>query len=179
MWARLGLLWVVLVLAVGWLQRERAENAGLELAISRGHQPVRLDAKPSFGNMLVWKCIYEHEDRYFVDAIRTGFETTVYPGQSIAKLNTSRDLPWLNPESRQAEDLERFRWFSGDFLALDPVRPNFVIDMRYSMLPDEIEALWGIQLEPMAAADQHVGFVWDRKVTAQKRARLLELLRGD
>ncbi|MEZ5476214.1 MAG: hypothetical protein R3E95_01545 [Thiolinea sp.] len=34
--------------------------------------------------------------------------------------------------------------------------------MRYSLLPDQIDALWGIQLDPQAAADTHVRYVAQR-----------------
>ena len=68
-------------------------------------------------------------------------------GGSVPVLDVSRDLPWLGQESRQARDIERFRWFSEDYLALDPKRPNSVIDMRYSVVPNQIDALWGIELD--------------------------------
>lgn len=178
-WSRVALLWVAVIVALGWSQRWRAEHHGLVLAESRGHQPMRIEAKPSFGNLLVWKNIYEYDGRFYVDAIRLGTTVQIFPGTSIAKLEIKRDLPWLVADTQQARDIERFRWFSSNYLALDSRRKNFIVDMRYSMLPDEIEPLWGIQLDPRAEPGDHVEFRWDRKVTASKRHRLLAMLKGD
>ena len=77
-----------------------------------------LSAKPTFGNLLVWKTIYESEGMFYVDAVRVGLGSRHYLGAAIAKLDAARDLPWLQSGSQQARDLERFRWFSGDYLAV-------------------------------------------------------------
>ena len=37
--------------------------------------------------------------------------------------------------------------FSEDYLALDPKRPDSAIDMRYSVVPNQVDALWGIDLD--------------------------------
>jgi len=31
-----------------------------------GNQPIRLEVKPSFGNLVVWKVIYEIDDKYYM-----------------------------------------------------------------------------------------------------------------
>ena len=74
------------------------------------------------------------------------------PGTSVARLELERDLPWLDADSQQARDVERFRWFSDGYVALDPSVPNRVIDMRYSLVPNEIDPLWGVDLDPGCAA---------------------------
>nr|MCC4821377.1 metal-dependent hydrolase [Vibrio lentus] len=94
---------------LGMIQRDRAEAVGWQLADQRQHTPIRLEAKPSFANILVWKVVYETEAQYHVDAVRVGTSVNVYPGESITKLNVSRDLTWLDPDSQQAKDIERFR----------------------------------------------------------------------
>ena len=99
---------------------QRAEEAAQQLAASRGHVPVRLEAKAGFANLLLWKTVYEANGRYYVDAIRVGTGQTTYPGTSAEKLNTDHHYPWLKPNSQQAKDIERFRWFSNDYLAIDP-----------------------------------------------------------
>lgn len=170
--ARIALCWVFLYGTMGWIQKERAEAAGHELARERGHVPIQLGAKPSFGNMILWKIVYEYEGRYFVDAIRIGFEKKVIPGSSVRKLDTSADLPWLDLNSQQARDLERFRWFSMGYLAVDQKQSDLIIDVRYSMLPNEINALWGIRFDPNAASDQHIQYVTQRD-GAEARAKLL------
>ena len=177
-WALAGIGWVLAYLLVGVVQNQRAIAAGAALAAERGHEPRRLTAKAGFANLLVWKVVYEHDGRYYVDAVRTGIEAAACPGSSIATLDIPRDLPWLDADSRQARDIERFRWFSDGYVAADPSRPNRIIDVRYSVVPNEVAPLWGIELTPSAPVDQHVGFVTDRATSAQQRRAYWALLTG-
>ena len=58
-------------MALGLWQRNEAKPAmGYEIAGPAGHQPLRLEAKPSFANILVWKIVHETDQRYYVDAVR-------------------------------------------------------------------------------------------------------------
>lgn len=176
-WFAIGaLLWAGLYLGAGLTQRHAAMAMGETLAASRGHMPVRLDAKPSFGNILVWKTIYEAEDRYFVDAVRATLSPRVFPGMSVRKLDIGRDFPWLDPNSRQGRDIARFDWFSDGFVAQDPVHPDRVIDIRYSMVPNEIDALWSIGLSPSAGPDAHVSFQTHRRAPKESLHRLWSMI---
>ena len=177
--ARVALAWVVAYLLLGVVQRERAEDVGRALADARGHAPAIVTAKPAFGSLLLWKTVYRESDRYYVDAARLGFGARAYTGQSAAALDLARDFPWLSPNSQQARDVERFRWFSRGQIALDPKRSDRIIDVRYSMLPNRIAALWGIELRPGVANDDHVVFFNDREVTPEDRSDLLKMWRGD
>ena len=58
---------------------------------------------------------------------------------SIEKLNLQRDFPDLKISPHQRKDIERFRWFSPAFRAKDPTRKNFIMDVRYSMVPNKID----------------------------------------
>ncbi|MEP5763147.1 MAG: metal-dependent hydrolase [Halieaceae bacterium] len=165
--ARVALLWAIAYPSLGMIQRDRAEAAGWELARERGHQPLRLEAKPSFANVLLWKIVYETEDRYHVDAIRVGRDSRVYPGDSVRRLDTARDFPWLQADSQQAIDLERFRWFSNGYVAVDPRNPNRVTDIRYSLLPNQIAGLWSIELAADASPGAHVSYVASRDASDQ------------
>jgi inner membrane protein len=160
------------------LARNAAEEAGYELAASRGHHPALLSAKPSFANLLLWKVVYREGEHYYVDAIRLGREALVYPGSAVPVLNVARDFPWLEAESLQAVDIERFRWFSMDYLAVDPQNRHRVIDIRYSMLPNEIRALWGITLDPATQHSTHVRYTVTRDSEAADLQRLWRMLRG-
>ena len=173
-----GLVWAFSYLALGVVQNQRAEAAGAELAASRGHDPQRLTAKAGFANLLVWKVVYEHDGRFYVDGVRTGVAVSICPGSSVARLDLSRDLPWLDPDTQQARDVERFRWFSDGYVALDPVVPNRVIDMRYSLVPNQVDPLWGIDLDPQATSSRHVRFVTDRATGPAQRDALWGLLTG-
>ncbi len=179
LYARIGLIWLISYLLIGTVQRDRAESAGWELARLRGHEPVDLSAKPGFASILLWKVIYEYDDRYYVDAVRTGWNPKIYPGDSVVKLDSTRDLPWLDLNSQQASDLNRFAWFSADYLAVDKNDPNFVVDMRYSILPNEVNALWGIRLTPTARKQDHAEYLARRDTSPERLTLLLQMLSGE
>ena len=176
MYSWLALVWMIAYLTLGIVQRDRAIAFGTQLAEERGHTPTRLEVKPSFGNLLVWKLVYEAEGHYFIEGIRTGRSLLHIPGERVAKLDLAVHFPWLTPNSQQAKDIERFRWFSDDFLAPDKYHPHGVVDVRYSMLPNEVRGLWGIGLNPSASKDQHVEFYADRTLEAERRQRFLNML---
>jgi inner membrane protein len=160
--ARIALIWAVTYPSLGLLQHQRAIAVGHEIAKERGHNPTRLEAKPSFANILVWKTVYEHDKYFYVDAVRIGSKTKIFTGSKAAKLDTNKDFPWLDKNSQQASDIERFRWFSIDYLAIDPDNKNHIIDVRYSMVPNQISPLWSIELLPTASATEHVKYLTHR-----------------
>lgn len=175
-YALLGVLWMGLYLGFGAVQNYRAEQAGQALADLRGHQNVDVSAKPSFGNLLVWKVIYRHDDTYYVDAVRTGFTPSVIEGDTIVALDIKRDFPWLDSQSQQAVDIERFRWFSKGYIAKDPNYDDRIIDLRYSLLPNEINALWSISLKPEARREDHAGFTHHRHAGPRERQMLWQMI---
>ena len=156
---RLGMAWVAFYLSIGVIQEERALAAGEALAAQRGHAPAIVSAKPSFGNLLLWKTVYEYGDQFWVDAVRAGGSVTIIEGEHVERLNLTAAFPWLDANSQQARDVERFRWFSNDYLAIDRDDPSLIVDMRYSHLPNEIQGLWGIRLNPDASVDEHVTWI--------------------
>jgi inner membrane protein len=85
----------------------------------------------------------------------------------VPKLDLERDFPWLDHNTQQARDVERFRWFSNGYLARDPDNPNRITDIRYSFLPNQIAGLWSIQLSPQARSDTHVSYEVSRDGGAQ------------
>ncbi len=174
--AQAALLWAGLYIALGAFQGQRAQGAAQALAVERGHQAERLTVKPSFGNLLVWKSIYAADGFYYVDAIGAGWRIRTFAGERIRQLDLARDLPWLDPDSRQARDIERFRWFSDDYLAFEGGAEPRIIDIRYSMVPTEIDALWGIRLETDATVEPPVEFFINRRATAAHRQALWRLL---
>ena len=151
-----------------------------QLAESRGHQVERLQVKPSFANRHVWKLIYEYDGRYYVDAVKLLWEKEYFTGTSIQKLDVKRDFPWLPQDSQQAIDIERFRWFSDDFLAVSPADPNLIMDMRYSFLPNEIDAMWGIEVDRYliedGQLDKHVWYVMQRNMNEKATQQFIEML---
>ena len=145
-YAQCGFIYAVVFLSLGLIQKNRAEEAIYFLAQQRGHQIERIHIKPSFANRHVWKLIYEYDGRYYVDAVKLVFDKVYIPGTSIRKLNVQRDFPWLPAASQYKKDIERFRWFSDDYLAVSPHDKNFIMDVRYSFIPNQIKPMWGIIL---------------------------------
>jgi inner membrane protein len=169
---------VLAYLALGVVARDMAEAEGQRLAAARGHAPQTVEAKPSFANIVLWKTVYRWEDVYYVDAVRIAPARRVYPGGRVAALDPARDLPWLAADSTQARDLERFRWFSMGFLAAEVGRPGRVMDLRYSLLPNEIRPLWSIELDPGAPPGAHVRYVVERRADRGTWAAFLAMLAG-
>jgi inner membrane protein len=176
---RVALGWALAYLSLGVYQHQRVADAGMQLANERGHEVVRMEVVPSFANILLWKVIYEFEDGYYTDAVRAAPSITIYPGEFIPRLDVARDLPWLDPDSQQATDLERFRHFSRHYLSLDPNDPQRVVSVRYSMVPDEGNGMWSIGLNRYASKTDHVTLGQTRGMPAPQRVRLLQLLRGE
>lgn len=154
-YSQVALLWMACYLILGVVQNYRALAVAQQLAQSRGHTAVNLGVKPSFANIVVWKSVYEHNGYYYVDAIRVLKSKTIIEGSSTQKLNLAEQFPWLDPTSQQAKDVERFRWFSNQHLGLDAHNPLRIIDIRYSLIPNELTGMWGITLAPEADLQQH------------------------
>ena len=169
--------WAAFYLSLGFVQYERALSAANELAESRGHNPQRLTLKPSFGNLILWKSIYQHEQTFYVDAIRTVQSSTVCLGESIKIFNYQQHLPGLDKESQQAEDVERFRWFSQDYLGFDDEK-NLVTDVRYSMLPNQIEPMWGLVIDDQRDINEHAIWWTGRDVDQSQLGLFKEMLSG-
>ena len=174
--ARAGFIYAVVFLGLGVVQKQRAEDALHILAQQRGHQTERVLVKPSFGNRLVWKLIYEYNERYYVDAVKLTWDKKIILGTSIEKLNVKRDFEWLDANSVQAKDIERFRWFSDDFLAVDVNNINIITDVRYSMLPNEIKLMWGINLSEKDFDTAHVKFITDIGLNSEDKNKFMEML---
>ena len=179
LYAQIALVWALGYMALGLWQRNEAMAMGRDIAVQRGHEPIRLEAKPSFANVLVWKVVYETDDRFYVDAVRAGIAPRVFEGDSVQKLNIDRDMPWLDRASQQAKDIERFRWFSNGYIARDPLHDNRVIDVRYSMIPNEVAPLWSIELHRGAKEGDHADYLVHRDSGGGRVERLWSMLTGE
>ena len=169
-------LWALSYLSFGWVQMDRAIAAGHTVAAQRGHVPQRLTVKPSFANLILWKVIYEFDEEYYVDAVRVFGQGQWCAGEDIAKFNVDREFPTLAQDSQQRIDIERFRWFSDDYLAVNAA--GHVIDMRYSFLPNEVAAMWGITVTP-EQPDTHVKWWSERDLSASQMNDFERMLMGE
>ncbi|MDA0126473.1 metal-dependent hydrolase [Vibrio sp. MarTm2] len=174
--ARAAFVWALVYLSLGGIQKQRVEKVAWQLATERQHTPIRLAAKPSFANLLLWKVVYETDDEFYVDAIRAGVSTKVYQGESVQKLDIARDFSWLDVSSQQAIDIGRFAHFSNGYLAVDPNNPMRIMDVRYSIVPNQINPLWSIQLSPNANKEGHVQYVVERESTDDSRRLFYKMI---
>ncbi|HHJ36033.1 MAG TPA: metal-dependent hydrolase [Gammaproteobacteria bacterium] len=178
-YAQMGFIYAVIFLCLGLVQKYRAEEAIYHLAQQRGHRIERMHIKPSFANRHVWKLIYEYDGRYYVDAVKLVFDTRYIMGTSIRKLNVEYDYPWLLDDAQQRRDIERFRWFSDDFLAVSPHDKNFIMDVRYSFLPNQIKSMWGIGMDRNLMEediDSHVSYEINSRPDRSTIERFLEMV---
>ena len=179
-YAQLGLAYAVIYLSLGQLQKMRALDAAQALAQQRGQQIERLEVKPSFANRHLWKIIYQYDNRYYVDAVKLLWQAEIITGTSVEKLDIKRDFPWLPENSQQARDIQRFRWFSNGFLAVNPENRAMIMDARYSMLPNTIKPMWGIVLNKKAIEagrmESHVSFVVSHRLNRKTREKFIKML---
>ena len=172
--ALIASLWIFIYLGLGFFQNQRAVTAIEELASTRGHTISKKHVKPSFGNILLWKTVYESNGKFYVDAVNLSGSPLLYEGQSIKKFDAKRDMPLLNIKSTAYKDIKRFNWFSNDFISLYKSRDNFIGDIRYSLLPNQINPLWGILIHQ--DKDKHVDFISTRELTKEGKEAFLSML---
>ena len=159
--------WMTFYLLLGFVQYERAFLVANDLAHSRGHTPERLTLKPSFGNLILWKSIYQYEENFYVDAIRTALSSTWCLGESIRMFDYQYHLPNLDIDSQQRKDIERFRWFSQDYLGFD-YEKSLVTDVRYSMVPNQIAPMWGLVIDVQKSKNEHATW-WTSRTLEQSQ----------
>ena len=175
--ARVGMMFAAAYLSFGAIQHDRAESVAELKAQQRGHIIERLIVKPTMGNLLLWRSVYETDGLYYVDAVRVGLfdNSTVFAGDVVQAFDLKRDLPQLTNSVTIYRDIERFDYFSDGFLAWHPQRPDVLGDIRYAMLPNSIKPLWGIEL-PLDAPDEHVTFNTYRTMSDTERKAFISML---
>ena len=169
--------WATFYLSFGFVQYERTLSTAIELAHSRGHNAERLTLKPSFGNLILWKSIYQHEEKFYVDAIRTVRSPTWCSGENIRMFDYQQHLPNLDEDSQQKKDIERFRWFSQDYLGFDEEK-NLVTDVRYSMIPNQITPMWGLVIDDQQDVNEHAIWWISRSLEQSQLDLFKEMLSG-
>jgi len=175
--ARAGMVFAAAYLSLGMIQHDRAESLAQLKAQQRGHIAERLVVKPTMGNLLLWRSVYETDGMYYVDAVRVGLpgNRRVFTGNVVQAFDINRDLPQLTDQMTVYRDIERFDLFSDGFLAWHPEQPNVLGDVRYAMLPTSIRPLWGIELN-LDAPNEHVTFDTYRTMPDTERKSFLAML---
>ena len=172
-----GMGWIIFYLSLGFVQYERALSVAIELANMRGHNAERLTLKPSFGNLILWKSIYQHKETFYVDAIRTAQSSTWCLGESIRAFDYQYHLPDLDEGSQQKNDIERFRWFSQDYLGYDKEK-NILTDVRYSMIPNQISPMWGLIIDVQRGINEHAIWWTSRSLDQSQLDLFIDMLKG-
>lgn len=170
----------MLYFCFGIVQRERAQNFAEQLAQSRGHEAVeQLTARPSFGNTILWRLVYRTGADYYVDAVQLMpfCEPLHYPGESVKAFTIEDRSKLLPDDSVLAGDVERFRFFSQNYLYRYPEDERVIGDMRYAMYPNSAQPLWGVLLDP-TKADVHTEFVYFRDASKSSFKILWDMILG-
>jgi len=176
--ARIGLGLAGAYLLLGVWQHKNALQSAIEIAEQRGHSIQRILVKPTLANLVLWRSVYQSNDRYYVDAIRVGLDQVrIYPGASIPKFNQQQDLPQLARDSVLSNDIQRFTNLSDGYVVNDPNRENVLSDIRYSMLPTAITPMWGIDLNLLSPSG-HANFTVYRDRPDNANDLFLTMLRG-
>ncbi|MCB1986191.1 MAG: metal-dependent hydrolase, partial [Nitrosomonas sp.] len=177
--ARVGLLLAAIYLSFGWMQLQRAEDIARTLTVERNHSIERLLVKPTLGNLVLWRSIYQTNGRLYVDAIRISpfSDARIYPGDSIELFDLTRDMRDLPASSVLAGDIERFTKFSDGLVALSTEHSEVLIDVRYSNLPMTLSPLWGIELDT-TQPERHAKYTLYRDASNETREKFITLLMG-
>ncbi len=175
--AHIGLLLAAGYMLVGFVQLQRATNLTENLISSRGHQATQTLVKPTLGNLVLWRSVYVHQDRIFVDAIRVGIfaKDKIFEGESVEKLSIEKHFPLVEQSSVLYNDIQRFIVFSDNYVALDPAQKNVIGDIRYSMLPTSTKPLWGIVVNK-DKVQEHADYQFFRDSRKQIREKFLDML---
>ena len=141
-----GIVWLLF----GVIQRERARSVARGVAEGRGHEVERLVVKPTIFNNLLWRSTYLSDERIYADAIRLHLfsEPTIHRGGSVPLLDFDTLASAYGTDSRAYRDTLRFTHFSDGFVARKPSDPNVIGDFRYSLLPNTLDPVWGIRIDP-------------------------------
>lgn len=175
----IGLALCCSYLVLGYIQLQRATAMAGELALAREHRVEKLVVKPSLANLLLWRSTYISDNTIHIDALRAGVENKkVYAGGSVPLFVPERDAAMIPVDSVLYQDILRFRQFADGFIAMDPQVPHLLGDMRYSMLPNALDSLWGITLD-FDHPERHAHYGFYRVNTRDVRARFWSMLLGD
>ncbi|MCB1213865.1 MAG: metal-dependent hydrolase [Deltaproteobacteria bacterium] len=154
---RIFLLLALAYLGFGFWQNHQGQIAQQALAQARGHHWERGRVHPGFGNLFLWRSIYESEDRLYVDSFRLipGKDPELWEGGSLEKFDYTQINPPLPKGSVLEKDILLYAWFSDDYLAQVPGKENEVGDLRFGLNTDSLLPLWGFYWDPNKP-DQHV-----------------------
>jgi len=163
---RAAFAWSLLYVALGFVQNQRVLHVQQQLAEHRGHDIQRSRAMPTFGNIIIWRSLYEDADGVMhADAVRPGLfsQTLVQPGQSLQRITRS-DLPDDGHLGQRLDDVfPKFAAFADGYVGYVDGNTNALGDMRYSTDTPGFSPMWGLALDVHDTEDplRWVGFTRD------------------
>ena len=175
--AAIGLMICAMYLGLGFMQLHRATDVAEDLIASRGHEAKNLLVKPSPFTLFLWRSVYEYEDTYYVDAIHVSWKQKIYEGKSIKKFVITKTLPDLDLNSVLANDIKRFSKFSDGYVAASADNELLLGDVRYALLPNSINPLWGIEISPEQQT-KHAQYRFYRRSNKEQRTVFYRMLSG-
>lgn len=177
---RLSLAFAIFYLLLGYYQKDRAQDYIINVAALRGHEVQRVVVRPSIGNLIVWRTVYESDGYYYADAVRPGIwaPPDLYEGSRLKAFYPEDGYPGIEKGSIQHSDILRFNRFSNGFLAVHPDYSDVLGDARYSLLPNGVLPLWGVKLDS-GDQDGHAElYDFERSVTAEDWRDFKNMLLG-
>lgn len=183
-YAAFGLCFAFSYLFVGFTQHQRVEVMAMTVAESRGHAVERVEIKPTMGNLLLWRSIYESDGFFHIDAFRAGLfgVDKHYAGDTLKRFELA-DLPEIASDSVMARDIQRFHFFSDGYIALQEsslltADKPLIGDIRYSMLPTSAVPIWGIELD-LKNQQKHTAFNQFHESSDLSRQMFVDMVLGE
>ena len=148
-------------------------------AEKRGHVISRISLNPTFGNIILWRTVYESDGYYFVDAVYMPLfsKPLIKQGEKAKVIDKDSVFPSIRTESKHRNDIKRFSHFSNDFIYIHPKYKNIIADLRYGTLPHDVYSLWGIKIDS-SNQDQHVEYINLRKFKKNQYKTFWNMLNG-
>ena len=174
--ARITFVFGCMYLLLGAYQNHRVTEEVYNVAKSRGHDAEKVFVKPSFGNLVVWRTVYLFQGHFYVDAIRAsrGFEHFV--GGTIKHFDNEKLDDKLQLSDTHKYDLRRFAWFTSDMLGESTTHPLKFIDVRYALLPNELDSIWFIEINEETDPNEHLKFQAVREDSWDKFFTLISMI---
>jgi inner membrane protein len=177
--ARVSLIFALAYLTLCTVQLQRAQGIQDRLVTERGHKALRGEVKPSLGNNILFRSFYESDGRFYVDAIRVPWfgSSRVYPGENSLTFSLEEFQAVHSVSELHIADIERFRYFSANFVVEDPRHRGVLSDFRYAAVPNAVAPLWGVDVLG-TPSDQHLVFLQFHDIDPADRKRFLGMLQG-
>lgn len=174
---QIGIIITSLYLVLGYYQKHRVEQHVLELAEARGHKVERILLNPTIGNNILWRSVYEADSRYYIDAVRAPWfsDISFKEGANIIAIRKEEFFPSIPTGSLQRNDIDRFSYFSQDYIYTPPSNPNIIADLRYGTLPYDTNSMWGIEVDSNDS-NKHVKWKNLRNINERKLDEFWDML---